>query len=178
MARHRGKGSPEGRALSQPGSMPDTDLCPVLPEALLGQILLPSRLCKMQPGVTACLLAWWSLRYNKVSTMGPGQALMMGVATKPLNTVMYGRAPCGQNSNRHPSPDYFLHIAQRLRSRLSRGLSPPGAGHEDCASHPAAGAMPRSADFAVIPFHLASGAQCCCHLQHAVPACCLKSSEA
>ncbi|CAE7283840.1 unnamed protein product [Symbiodinium necroappetens] len=39
--------------------------------ALLGQILLPSR-------------------YNKVSTMGPGQALMMGVATKPLNTVMYG----------------------------------------------------------------------------------------
>mmetsp|Transcript_3682 Transcript_3682/g.6591 ORF Transcript_3682/g.6591 Transcript_3682/m.6591 type:complete len:370 (-) Transcript_3682:92-1201(-) len=37
----------------------------------LGQVLLPSR-------------------YNKVSSMGPGQALMWSVATKPLNTPMYG----------------------------------------------------------------------------------------
>ena len=47
MARHRGEGSSEGRALSHPGSMPATDMCLVLPEALLGQILLPSRLCSL-----------------------------------------------------------------------------------------------------------------------------------
>lgn len=39
--------------------------------ALLGAHLLPSR-------------------YSKVSTMGPGQALMWGISAKPINTVQYG----------------------------------------------------------------------------------------
>jgi len=31
-------------------------------------------------------------RYSKISTMGPGQALMWGISAKPINTIQYGLA--------------------------------------------------------------------------------------
>ncbi len=53
---------------------------------------LPTRFLDVYPWalIVPAQQTTWCCRYNKVTTMGPGQALMWGISSKPINTLQYG----------------------------------------------------------------------------------------